>query len=234
MFLCIYIVNILPQGLKCFSAIMGNVASMLYKCLEAAARLSCLAPEDFEKKIDSIGKPVRGVRFRVLDEQGREVGIGRQGELVVSGPNIMQGYWKDPQATAQVLDSNGYHTGDIGYRDEDGFFYVVGRKDGILKVGGHRVNPDEVEDALMESGLLVEAAVVGIPDPLLGTRLIALGVAKGEGCSGKEIIAFAANRLPRHKIPAAIQLLQKLPKNWSGKIDREACLRLTMENLGSG
>jgi acyl-CoA synthetase (AMP-forming)/AMP-acid ligase II len=207
---------------------------LMYGATEAAARLSYLRPDDFEKKMDSIGKPVRGVRFRVLDAQGEEAEVGQQGELVASGPNIMQGYWKDPQSTAQVLDSNGYHTGDIGYRDPDGFFYVVGRKDGLLKVGGHRINPDEVEEVLMESGLLVEVAVVGIPDTLLGTQLCALGVAKLEGCSEKEIMAFAAKRLPRHKVPGRIQLLPKLPKNWSAKIDRRECQRLAMEFRDSG
>jgi acyl-CoA synthetase (AMP-forming)/AMP-acid ligase II len=207
---------------------------LMYGATEAAARLSYLDPADFEKKMDSIGKPVRGVRFRIVDAQGLEVGAGGQGELVASGPNIMQGYWKDPQSTAQVLDSNGYHTGDIGYRDEEGFFYIVGRKDGLLKVGGHRISPDEVEEALMESGQLVEAAVVGIPDRLLGTQLCGLGVAKADGLTEETLLAFAAKRLPRHKLPARIRLLPQLPKNWSGKIDRQECRRLAMEKPDSG
>jgi acyl-CoA synthetase (AMP-forming)/AMP-acid ligase II len=205
---------------------------LMYGATEAAARLSYVPPEDFERKMDSIGNPVQGVQLRVLDPQGREAAAGERGELVASGPNIMQGYWKDPESTANVLDSNGYHTGDIGYRDAEGFFYVVGRKDGLLKVGGHRINPDEVEEVLMESGLLVEAAVVGVPDPLLGTRLCALGVAKAEGCSEKEIMAFAAKQLPRHKVPGRIQLLPKLPRNWSGKIDRKECERMAGELFG--
>jgi long-chain acyl-CoA synthetase len=107
--------------------------------------------------------------------------------------------------------------------------------DGLLKVGGHRINPDEVEEVLMESGLLVEVAVVGIPEKLLGTQLCALAVAQGEGCSENEIMAFAAaKRLPRHKVPGRIQLLPKLPKNWSAKIDRRECERLAMEFRDSG
>jgi long-chain acyl-CoA synthetase len=98
--------------------------------------------------------------------------------------------------------------------------------DGLLKVGRHRINPDEVEEVLMESGLLVEVAVVGIPDKLKGTQLCALGVAKSEDCSEKEIMAFAANRLPRHKVPGRIQLLPSLPKNWSAKNDHRECERL--------
>ena len=101
---------------------------------------------------------------------------------------------------------------------------------GLLKVGGHRVNPDEVEGALMESGFLVETAVLGVPDKLLGTRLVALGVAKADGLTENALLAFAAKRLPRHKVPGRIQLLPKLPKNWSAKIDRRECERLAMES----
>jgi acyl-CoA synthetase (AMP-forming)/AMP-acid ligase II len=206
---------------------------LMYGATEAGARLSYLEPQDFERKMDSIGKPVRGVRFRIVDAHGAEAEVGQQGELVACGPNIMQGYWKDPQSTAQVLDSNGYHTGDLGFRDKEGFFFIVGRKDGLLKVGGHRVSPDEVEEMLMESGQLVEAAVIGIPDPLLGTRLCALVVAKADGLIEDDILAYASKRLPRHKLPARIRQLQNLPKNWSGKIDREACRRLAMGNPNS-
>ena len=207
---------------------------LMYGATEAAARLSYLAPEDFEEKMDSIGKPLRGVRLRILNARGEEAAAGEPGELVASGPNIMQGYWKDPQSTAQVLDANGYHTGDLGYRDPAGFFYVVGRKDDLLKVSGHRINPEEVEEVFMGSGLLVEVAVVGIPDKLLGTKLCALGVAQAKACSEKEILSFAVKRLPRHKVPGRMQLLPRLPKNWSGKLDRKECERLAVELFGAG
>ena len=206
---------------------------LMYGATEAAARLSYLEPDEFERKMDSIGKPVRGVRFRVLNTKGMEAEVGQQGELVASGPNIMQGYWRDPQATAKTLDSKGYHTGDIGYRDAEGFFYIVGRKDGLLKITGHRINPEEVEEMLMESGLLVEVAVVGVPDKILGAQLAALAVPKVDGCSEKEIMAFSAKRLPRFKVPARIQFLSMLPKNLSAKIDRRECERLAMELLDS-
>lgn len=207
---------------------------LMYGATEAAARLSYLEPGDFDEKLDSIGKPVRGVRLRVLNAQGEEAAVGQLGELVASGPNVMQGYWKDPLCTANVLDSKGYHTGDIGYQDMDGFFYVVGRKDGQLKIGGHRINPEEVEDVLMESGLLLEVAVIGVPDRILGTKLYALGVAKSDRCFEEKIIAFAAKRLPRHKVPTRIQILPQLPKNWSNKIDRRECERLVMASLDCG
>jgi acyl-CoA synthetase (AMP-forming)/AMP-acid ligase II len=103
--------------------------------------------------MDSIGMPIRNVEARILGESGKEVDTGEMGELVVNGPNIMMGYWKDPEATAKALDEKGYHTGDLGYRDREGYLYAVGRKDNLIKMGGHRINPQEIEDAIMESGL---------------------------------------------------------------------------------
>jgi acyl-coenzyme A synthetase/AMP-(fatty) acid ligase len=124
------------------------------------------------------------------------------------------------------LTQDGYHTGDLGYQDEDGYFFVNGRKDKLLKVGGHRINPQEIEDALMSSGLFIEAAVLGLPDALLGSKLISLTTPLSSDCTEKEILKYCAERLPKHKIPAEIRMVKALPKNDSGKIDRGKCLQL--------
>ena len=134
---------------------------IMYGATEASARLTYLKPDRFESKIGSIGEPIPGVALRIMDEKGRELPAGEKGELVASGPNIMQGYWQDTVATAEVLDKTGYHTGDTGYKDEDGFFYVEGRKDNLIKVGGHRINPQEIEDALNHSAASMEPAASG-------------------------------------------------------------------------
>jgi len=199
---------------------------VMYGASEAAARLAYLDPSRYGDKMDSIGKPIPGVTLRILNARGEEGRTGEIGEIVATGPNIMQGYWKDPEATAQVLDGDGYHTGDQGYRDEEGFFYVVGRKDDLLKVSGHRVNSSEIEEALMESEMLVESVVLGLPDDLLGQRLIALVVPRNDVCSGKDLLTFVARKLPRYKIPSEIKLTRRLPKSASGKIDRPECIRL--------
>ena len=153
---------------------------IMYGATEAAARLTYLKPAHFEFKIESIGKPIPDVSIRLLNEKGRDVQDGQEGELVASGPNIMSGYWKQPEDTAKVLDKNGYHTGDIGYRDPDGFLYIKRRKDNLLKVGGHRINPTEIEDCLLSTNLVIEAAVIGIPNELLGNKMIALIVPKDD------------------------------------------------------
>jgi len=203
---------------------------IMYGATEAAARLTYLEPERFEQKIESIGKGIPGVTMRVLDPGGREVSPGEIGELVAAGDNIMQGYWRDVDATRRVLDSDGYHTGDFGYKDEEGYIFLVGRKDNLLKVGGHRVSTQEIEDVLIETGLVTEAVVLGIPEPLLGHKLVALVVGRGdselqEGGEAK-LISYCAERLPRYKLPQVVYRVKSLPKYSSGKVDRGRCLKM--------
>jgi acyl-CoA synthetase (AMP-forming)/AMP-acid ligase II len=203
---------------------------IMYGATEAAARLTYLPPKHFGEKMDSIGIPIPNVKIRILDATGAELPAGQVGELVAAGPNIMQGYWQEPESTRVVLDTDGcYHTGDIGYKDEEGFLYLMGRCDDQVKVGGHRINLCEIEDILMESGHVIEAAVLGVEDELLGSRLCAL-VAPADGndceCLPKTLLQACAVALPRFKLPAEIRTLRSLPKNDNGKVDRLKCLSL--------
>lgn len=206
---------------------------IMYGATEASARLSYLEPEHYAEKTDSIGKAIPGVTLRILNSRKQEVAPGEIGELTAQGPNIMQGYWKDPESTAKVLDENGYHTGDQAYRDEEGYFYIVGRRDELLKVGGHRVNLREIEDVLMESGLLVETAVFGVPDDLLGRKIVAITVPKSKNCTEKEILGYCARKLAKFQVPSKAVLTRLLPKSASGKIDRSRCLDLFRINSES-
>lgn len=197
---------------------------IMYGATEASARLTWLDPDRFEQKIDSIGQAIPGVTLKILDEQGLELPQGDKGEVVASGSNIMQGYWRDPEATAKALDHHGYHTGDIGFMDAGGFIFLAGRKDNLLKVGGHRINPQEVEDALLATELAVEAAVVGVDDDLLGKRLAALVVALNGDTSPEAIMEKCASILPKYKMPAELRFVRALPKNANGKVDRQSCI----------
>ena len=199
---------------------------IMYGATEASARLSYLEPERFKEKIDSVGKAIPGVALKVLNEKGEEVPEGQVGELVAAGSNIMMGYWKNPEATAKALLDGWYHTGDQAFQDEQGFFYVVGRKDDLIKVGGHRVNPGEVEDKLMDSGQLVEVLTLGVPDPLLEHRLVAFVVSREERQDADALLRYCEETLPRYMVPSEIRILQSLPKSASGKIDRCRCLSL--------
>ena len=199
---------------------------IMYGATEASARLTYLEPSCLEKKITSIGKPIPGVELKILDETGRHLSPGHTGEIVASGDNIMQGYWKAPEMTAKVLDSNGYHTGDQGYMDENGFYFVKGRKDNLLKVGGHRINPQEIEDAIIATDFVIEAVVLGVDDALLGKKIIAFVTPKDQKTTSDKIMARCAALLPKYKLPSNIQCLKILPKNANGKINRNKCIEL--------
>lgn len=200
---------------------------IMYGTTEASARLTYVPPEFLREKIESIGKPISGVTIKVISASGEVLKPGETGELVARGDNIMAGYYKDEDSTRRVLDENGYHTGDLGYYDKDGFLYVTGRKDDQLKVGGHRINPQEIEDIIIESGCAMECIVFGIPDPLLGHRLAGLVVPiKTTPDVVSSILEFCRNKLPKHKIPEKLLLADTIPKTSSGKPDRTSSIRL--------
>ncbi|MBN1983042.1 MAG: acyl--CoA ligase [Chitinivibrionales bacterium] len=203
---------------------------IMYGATEASARLTYLDSRYYEEKIDSIGRPIPGVAVDILDAHGNPVEHGQEGELVASGANIMQGYFNDPALTAQVLDAKGYHTGDYGYRDSDGFIFITGRKDNLLKVSGHRVNTQEVEDGLMATGLVLEAAVVGVPDTLMGNKLVAVVVAQdSKTADAATVLARCSAYLPRFKVPQNIVFVKTLPKKINGKIDMGECRQIVQK-----
>ncbi len=207
--------KILPQHAKLF---------IMYGATEASARLSCLPSELMLDKINSIGKPISGVSIKVLGKDRKEVMVGQKGELVANGPNIMLGYWNDDKATSSVLAEEGYHTGDIGYVDSEGFFYVTERKDDLVKVGGHRINPAEIEDALMSTGKVIEAAVLSIPDTMLGHKFAAVVVAIQNDIDRDQILSQLQEILPKYKMPESCNIVRALPKKSNGKIDKQKCL----------
>ncbi len=199
---------------------------IMYGATEAAARLSYLEPQKLLEKAESIGKAIPGVALRIVKEDGSEAGAGEVGELVATGSNIMQGYWRNPEATGRALIDGWYHTGDQAYQDQEGFYFIVGRKDDLLKVGGHRLNPQEIEDMLLESGMFLEAVVLGLPDELLGNRLVILAVPTDRVHASQAVMAYCAEKLPRFKIPSEVRFAKVLPKKASGKIDRQGCVAL--------
>ena len=199
---------------------------IMYGATEASARLTWLEPQHYLRKIDSIGKEIPGVSIKILDEKGKERAPDEIGELVAAGPNIMTGYYRDPATTFRVLDTDGYHTGDLGYRDAEGFLFVTGRRDNQMKVGGNRVDPQEIEDVIMESGLVIEVAVIGMPDELLGVAPEALFVSKTMGANQEELFVYCARRLPSYKTPRHFFTVAMLPKNGNGKIDRRKCAEI--------
>jgi acyl-CoA synthetase (AMP-forming)/AMP-acid ligase II len=204
-------------------ALPGKRIFVMYGATEASARLSYLPPEALHTHIGSIGHAIPGVELRVLGEDGLEVPPGEVGEIVARGPNIMEGYWGDPEETARVLDADGYHTGDLGRRDDEGFLWIVGRKREMLKVGAHRISPKEIEEVLLEHPALLEAAVLGVPDDVLGEAIEAHVVARPLATIDlDELAAFARERLAAYKVPRRFIVRPDLPKSAAGKILKES------------
>ena len=192
---------------------------IMYGATEASARLSYLHPRDLPRKWGSIGKAIPNVELFVADEHGRPLPPGQTGELVARGANIMQGYWNDEAETRRVLRNGLYFTGDLGVMDEEGFLYVVGRSKDMIKVGANRISAKEIEEKLVAFEPILEIAVVGIPDEILGEAIKAFIVPKdGVELTKEAVIQFARSVLPSYKIPREIEFVKKLPKNKSGKI----------------
>jgi acyl-CoA ligase (AMP-forming) (exosortase A-associated) len=206
--------------------------------LTEAFRSTYLPPEELDRRPTSIGKAIPNTEILVVHPEGRPCRPGEIGELVHRGPTVSMGYWGKPGLTAEVLRPHPFlppelgdtervaYSGDLVRMDEDGFLYFVGRRDNMIKSSGFRISPTEVEEALMQSGLLREAAVIGLPDPLLGQSIKAFVVAReGVALDPEALRTDCATRLPAYMLPKAIEVLDSLPKTTSGKVDYPALRR---------
>jgi long-chain acyl-CoA synthetase len=174
---------------------------------------------DRERKVGSIGTPIKGVEMRVVDEDGGDVEQGEVGEIVIKGPNVMKGYWRKDDATAETIKDGWFYTGDMAKVDEEGYFFIVDRKKELIIRGGYNVYPREVEEALYQHPAVQEAAVVGVPDDKMGEEVGAAVVLKqGEDVSPDELRDFAKNEVASYKYPRKIWIVDELPKGPTGKI----------------
>jgi long-chain acyl-CoA synthetase len=173
-------------------------------------------------KYGSIGKCYQKCNtIKIFDQNDQELPPGQIGEIVIKGPGVMKGYWNKPEETAKVIRNDWLHTGDIGHTDEDGYIYLTERKKDLIIRGGENVYPKEVEDVLHKHPQVLEAGVVGIPDPVYGEEVKAFVVLKAAGtASEKELVDFCKKHLPTYKRPKSIQLMDALPKSAVGKILR--------------
>ncbi len=174
---------------------------------------------DRERKPGSIGTPIRDVRMQVVDADDNELPPGEVGEIVIQGPNVMKGYWRKPEATAEAMRGGWFHSGDLAKMDEDGYFYIVDRKKDMIIRGGYNVYPREVEEVLYEHPAVAEAAVVGIPDDMLGEEVgAAVALKAGAEASPEELQAYVKERIAAYKYPRHVWLVPELPKGPTGKI----------------
>jgi long-chain acyl-CoA synthetase len=173
-----------------------------------------------ERKAGSIGTPIEGVEMKAIDDDGAEVAQGAPGEIAIRGHNVMKGYWRRPDATAEAIDDEGwFKTGDIATVDEDGYFFIVDRKKDMIIRGGYNVYPREIEEVLYGHPAVLEAAVLGVPHDELGEEVAAAVVLnEGADASAEEIRDYCKGEIAAYKYPRHIWFLDELPKGPTGKI----------------
>ena len=174
-----------------------------------------------ERRFGSIGKRIWGVDMKIFSEDDKSLPPGKDnvGEIVIRGHNVMKGYYKKPEATAEAFKGGWFHSGDMGYQDEDGFFFIVDRKKELIIRGGFNVYPREVEEVLYAHPAVQEAAVIGVPDERMGEEVSAVVSLKpGQAVSEEDLIAFTKERVAAYKYPRTIRFLDSLPKGPTGKI----------------
>jgi len=199
---------------------------------ETASTITTLSPEDHVivgteeekekklKRLSSIGRTMSDVEMKIIDEEGGDLPVGDIGEIVARGPRVMSGYWKEDEKTARTIDKDGWvHTGDMGYMDEDGYFFLAGRNTDMIIRGGENISPEEVEIVLHEHPKIEEAAVIGIPDDDWGEVPMCIVVLKeGVKATEAEIIEHCRAALASYKRPRSVAFTGELPRNQMGKV----------------
>jgi len=194
----------------------------VYGTTETCPIAAYLRIEDARRKAGAAGLPALYCALRIVDENDNDVPAGADGEILVRGPNVMQGYWNAPAATATALRGGWYHSGDIGHVDVEGYLHVVARKYDLIISGGENIYPAEIENVLLEHPAIVEACVVGCPDERWGEAAVAAVVLQpGARLSAADVIAMLDGRIARYKQPRAVRFVDSLPRTALGKVKRE-------------
>ena len=215
-----------PSTVKAFQAQFGQYIHNIYGLTETTSPshgvpYDATAPVDDASGALSVGVPVFNTVVRIVGDDGQDLPAGEVGEIVTSGPMVVPGYWNKPEETAHALPGGALHTGDVGYMDATGWFYIVDRKKDQINAGGYKVWPREVEDVLYQHEAVREAAVVGVPDAYRGETVKAyVSLRPGQSATAEELIAFCRQQMAAYKYPRQIEFLDELPKTVSGKLLR--------------
>ncbi|MFZ5631315.1 MAG: class I adenylate-forming enzyme family protein [Bacillota bacterium] len=187
--------------------------------LSETAPVVTFNPLHGKRKPGSIGLPIHGVDARIFDSGGNELPPGKVGEIVVSGPNVFQGYWNKKAETGEVLKGGWFYTGDLAYKDEEGYIYIVDRKKDMVIRGGQNIYPREIEEEVYKYPGVLECAVVGVPDPVMGEEVaLFMTVKDGQEIDVNGLREFCSGRMAKYKVPRYLKVIDSLPKTASGKI----------------
>jgi len=205
-----------------------------YGLTEVGPNVTSLNHEDAIRKAGSIGKPNFYLETRLVDDKGKDVKIGEPGELLLKGPTVTPGYWKNQKASEAAIVDGWFHTGDIMRRDEEGFLFVMDRIKNMYISGAENVYPAEVEYFIRTHPAVDAVAIIGVPDPKWGEAGMAFVVLKpAQQLLTSELIEFCSGRLAKYKIPAHVRFMDELPKNDAGKIDRKKLKEISLQHLNN-
>lgn len=211
----------MPLELKrrIFKALPNMRLSEAFGMTEVSGGATIAMHEDMLAKHGTVGKPMPNVEVRVVDDDDNDVPIGEVGEIVYRGSTVMKEYYKNPEATAEAFRGGWFHSGDLVRQDEDGYIYVVDRKKDMIISGGENIYPAEIEEVLYTHPKILEAAVIGVPDPDWGESVKAVVVPKqGETLTEEEVIDYCKKNLASYKKPKSVDLVDALPRNPQGKV----------------
>lgn len=210
-------VEVLEKTLKAIPSLIGvyNIFGMT----ETTAAVVMLHPEDALQKKGSVGQRMINSEARIVDDDDKDVPVGEVGEIIYKGPTVLKEYYKNPEGTAEAMKGGWFHSGDLVREDEEGFIYVVDRKKDMIISGAENIYPAEVEEVLFTHPKILEAAVIGVPDPKWGENVKAFVVTKeGENLTQEEVIDHCKRYLASYKKPKTVEFLDELPRNAAGKV----------------
>jgi O-succinylbenzoic acid--CoA ligase len=220
-----------PESLLARSLDLGLPVATTYGLTEATSQVATALPAAVRQKPGSVGKPLMFTQVRIVGEDGQALGPGELGEIIVSGPTVMRGYFGEPLATAETLVDGELHTADMGYVDPDGDLWIVQRRADLIVTGGENVYPAEVERVLTGHPNIAEACVVGLEDETWGQRVAAAVVIQSgvEQLSEQELVGYCRDHLAGYKCPRQIRFVTALPRTTSGKVVRNRVKQLVTE-----
>lgn len=208
----------------------GGVFRQGYGLTEVGPNCFSMTDEESVRKLGSVGKPIFHSKMRLVDGRGEEVGTNEPGELLIRGPHVCTGYWGNPHATAEAIRDGWFHTGDVARRDEEGFYYIVGRVKDMIISGGENIYAAEVEAVFRAHPAVADAALIGMPDPKWGeVGLLVVVLKQGAHATAEELQAFCSAHLARYKVPKKIVFAESLPYSSYGKVIKAELRRRYVE-----
>lgn len=220
-----------PALAQAWSQAKGVAFRQGYGLTEVGVNCFSMTNEESGLKVGSVGKPIFHSQMRLVNPQGQDVPVGQTGELLIAGPHVCLGYWRNPQATAEALQEGWFHTGDMAYQDQDGFYYISGRIKDMIISGGENIYAAEVEMVLRDHPAVADAALIGQPDAKWGeVGLVVVACKPGQVVDPQDLLDFCRQRLASYKVPKRVEFIESLPYSPYGKVIKAELRRMFIMN----